>query len=74
MQCSGIAQCSGALIGVQRQHVLTAGHCLVDSSTSQVTWRQPCIMLLRAMFVCVQAAAVTIVCGLPSASGASGGR
>jgi hypothetical protein len=35
--CSGIAQCSGALIGVQRQHVLTAGHCLVDSSTSQVT-------------------------------------
>ncbi len=31
---SGIAQCSGALIGVQRQHVLTAGHCLVDSSSS----------------------------------------
>ena len=30
---SGIAQCSGALIGVQRQHVLTAGHCLVDSSS-----------------------------------------
>jgi V8-like Glu-specific endopeptidase len=29
---NGIAQCSGALIGVQRQHVLTAGHCLVDSS------------------------------------------
>lgn len=31
---SGIAQCSGALIGAQRQHVLTAGHCLVDSSQS----------------------------------------
>ncbi len=31
---SGIAQCSGALIGMQRQHVLTAGHCLVDSSQS----------------------------------------
>mmetsp|Transcript_16296 Transcript_16296/g.48870 ORF Transcript_16296/g.48870 Transcript_16296/m.48870 type:complete len:527 (+) Transcript_16296:514-2094(+) len=31
---NGIAQCSGALIGVQRQHVLTAGHCLVDSSSS----------------------------------------
>ena len=31
---SGIAQCSGSLIGAQRQHVLTAGHCLIDSSSS----------------------------------------
>lgn len=29
---AGISQCSGAIIGAQRQHVITAGHCLVDSS------------------------------------------
>jgi hypothetical protein len=34
--CSGITQCSGALIGVQRQHVLTTGQCVLNSSTSQV--------------------------------------
>ena len=39
--CSGITQCSGALIGVQRQHVLTTGQCVLNSSTSQVQVQRP---------------------------------
>ena len=31
--CSTVAQCTGTLIGARCQHVLTAGHCLHDSST-----------------------------------------
>lgn len=31
---AGISQCSGAIIGPQKQHVLTAGHCLVDASSN----------------------------------------
>jgi len=33
-----IAQCTGTLIGSLRQHVLTAGHCLVDNSAGGSTY------------------------------------
>ena len=32
------AQCTGTLIGSMRQHVLTAGHCLVDNSAGGSTY------------------------------------